>query len=141
MPNLIPLSNLLSHASHIRVMFIFTARVRSTREGNIFSLLVSPRRGEVLQSLVLGPFQGEGAPQTLVPGPFWGVPPSPVTGPVQSPVPGSAGGGGRVPAGTGQGYPFGHDRRYPQTAQGYPPDRIGATPRQDRGYSPRQESE
>ena len=52
------------------IMEIVTAHVRSTREGNLFSLFVHRGGGyPSLLSLVLS--QVEGVPQSLVPGPFW----------------------------------------------------------------------
>ena len=56
----------------VRLKQIITARVRSTREGNVFSLLFVHRRYP--WSLAPGTFLGQGYPWSLVSGPFLEVP-------------------------------------------------------------------
>ena len=89
---------------------VFTARVRSTREGNIFSLFACPqeKRGYLLVKPVAW---GQGVPQTGQGTPY--------------PTPTDRTGGTPIPHGQNRGYPHPPDKTgdIPPT-----PDRTGGTP-------------
>ena len=89
--------------------FFVNARVRSTREGNVFTCLSvhSEERGNPWH-LVLGPFPGRGGYTSQVPGPGYSHPPGQGQGVTFHPPPSK---------GPGQGYPPPLEQYIPPTGQ------------------------